>query len=543
MKINFKEKLLSLVQFIKKVFDKLPVTTIIIFLYTIFLSIIIDSDLDSRIWIQKVLFFGVLFAVGTFFSEVVFENKDKKRYVFYLVSLILSVLFTNYIVSKKEPNMTIIKILGVYEISQISFSLFYIIRKLKKDLSEYILKVLINFTKTTFVYGILSLGIAIIGEIFNYLILDSKGNFLDNIEILIFGFYYVPKMIFSLFDVEEEVNGFFKGLVKYVLMPLITISFIIIYMYILKILIMRDFPKNQIFRILSALFIVGFPIWTSMNYLKDESIISKISFKLPFAFIPFIFLQIYTIGIRISSNGVTPLRYVCVFLIIAEIIYSIFYIAKKQNIYYMILVCGLMLIIGLIVPIINMFDVSNYSQYCILKSYDITESLDNKAKNKVYGAYNYLAGSDDGEEYIKKTLNNEEIEIIEGFSEHGYYRNDSIYVDYRNKNALNIEGYKKLTEVTCYSSDDIDIRKLDFEIELEGESEVVKKVQFKNVFGDLVDELAQNGEEGFNEYIEKHNDIKLDDNSKLIISNIYMNYDIEADILETIHVSGYLLEK
>ena len=91
----------------------------------------------------------------------------------------------------------------------------------------------------------------------------------------------------------------------------------------IKIIVLRKIPANQIFRILAALFACGLPIWT-MNSLweKEENTWQKIINKLPLAFIPFILLQIYSIWSRISANGLTEARYLCVMLVIFEIIYS-----------------------------------------------------------------------------------------------------------------------------------------------------------------------------------------------------------------------------
>lgn len=43
-------------------------------------------------------------------------------------------------------------------------------------------------------------------------------------------------------------------------------------MYIIKILVLRQMQKNQIFIILSALFIIGMPIWSMAQYFKDKNI-------------------------------------------------------------------------------------------------------------------------------------------------------------------------------------------------------------------------------------------------------------------------------
>ena len=159
-------------------------------------------------------------------------------------------------------------------------------------------------------------------------------------------------------------------------------------MYIIKIIFLRDIPSNLIFRILSALFIIGLPVWTMILSFKENTTLDKINRKLPLLFIPFIILQIYSIGTRILSNGITELRYLCLMLIIFEIVYIIIYLTKKEKVSRILLVFLALTVISTIAPYINMFTISNLSQYNNLKIYKQKTEYSEEEKTKIYGAYN-----------------------------------------------------------------------------------------------------------------------------------------------------------
>ncbi len=545
MKFNIKEKILSLKDFIKNFFSKYPLTMIIIFTYTILGAFVFDLDFIKEEWIEKIVIFLTFGGIGAFFSENVINKSKLKTNISYAITLIISAFFSWYLTKDNLDFDFISKLSVCYIVTLIAVSLFFIIKNSKKEISEYLLKFFINITRVSMVYFVLAIGAIIIYEIFNMLILDYKGDFGWRIEILILGLYYVPKMIYSLIDMEEEVIPIYKSLVKYVLMTLVSIAFLIIYMYIIKILILRDMPKNQIFRILTALFVIGAPIWTCMQYFKDDSLSYKISLKLPFAFIPFIFLQIYTIGIRISENALTPMRYACVAFVIFEIIYILFYTIKKDKIQYLTLVANVTIIISIIAPVINMYDFSNISQANVLKTYKTKEEFSEKEKSKIYGAYKFLNNSKKGKEYIDNILNSNDEKEIKNFGETlSNYRDydDTEYFIFYNHNKLNIKGYSTLINVeygSGYNQID-DFNKIIFESVLD---KIEIEVDLDNLIHNFIDKYEKSGEEAALEFIENNPDINVDNNSKIIITKFSCDYNTNTEKIMYLSIEGVYIEK
>ena len=336
-----------------------------------------------------------------------------------------------------------------YLITSVILSIHFNYKKSNKTFGEYARSIFINVSKSSLIYGILAIGIAIITAVFIYLILDGGDyTLVARMEILLLGIYYIPTVIYSFYNIEEEVAKFARIIIKYVLGTLLIAAFVIIYMYIIKIIVLRDIPSNQIFRILAALFILGCPIWTMIDAFKEKQVIDKINDKLPFLFMPFIILQIYSIFVRIESNGVTESRYLCIMLIVFEIIYTLIYWKKKEKIESILLVLIALVMISSIVPFVNMFKISEVSQYSNLKIYKQKTSYTDEEKSKICGAYYYLKNSEQGEKHINKLLTKEEQKQIKEFKVDNIKYDENEYISASTSiESINIDGYKKLYSI------------------------------------------------------------------------------------------------
>lgn len=72
--------------------------------------------------------------------------------------------------------------------------------------------------------------------------------------ILVIGFFYVPSTIYAFSETEKREDAFSEILVKYVLFPLTILIFAIIYLYVIKIFILRNVPSNELFSILAGFY-------------------------------------------------------------------------------------------------------------------------------------------------------------------------------------------------------------------------------------------------------------------------------------------------
>ena len=553
--MKLKEKILGVLQTFKKSIGKFPLTIISAIVLTVIYTICLDNYSIETTTLTNISLFIVIFASSTFLIETVLETKIKKKIIYYIIAAIWATVLT-YAVNIEEGLLgmsntiflfKIERFIICYLIATIVLAIYYNYKSLNKTFEQYVTSTFVTIFKTSLIYGILAIGIAMITAVFVYLILDGESYILvARMEILLFGVYYIPTVLYSFYDQEEEIGKFAKIVIKYVLGTLVIVAFAIIYMYIIKIIFLRDMPSNLIFRILSALFIIGLPVWTMILSFKEDTTLDKINRKLPLLFIPFIILQIYSIGTRILSNGITELRYLCLMLIIFEIVYIIIYLTKKEKVSRILLVFLALTVISTIAPYINMFTISNLSQYNNLKIYKQKTEYSEEEKTKIYGAYNYLRYSSiEGKKYIENYLTKDDEELIKKLKNSGTKKSDNgknIYVD-KDINYIEVEGYKKVYKIDSYSYNSskenrtIDEIFSDIEINTQESNYSIEA----NILP-LINEYV-NHENEMNNYSEENNELKLDENKKIILERLILKYDDTTKNVSYYNMSGYLLEK
>lgn len=554
--MKIKEKIYNLLKTLKKSIEKFPLTIVAVLFLTLVYTINLDNDLIDITILENISLFIIIFASSAFLIEIILENKIKKRIIYYIISAIWATILTFAMnmeegllgMSKEVFLFRVGRVTICYLIAVIVLAIYYNYKKLDKTFEQYVTTTFIKIFKTSLIYGILAIGISIITAIFIYLILDGESYILvARMEILLLGIYYIPTILYCFYNQEEEIGKFAKIVIKYVLGTLVIAAFVIIYMYIIKIIILRDMPSNLIFRILSALFLIGLPIWTMILSFEEETTLDKINKKLPLLFIPFIILQIYSIGTRIQSNGITEPRYLCLMLIVFEIIYTIIYLIKKEKVSKILLVFVLFTVVSTIIPYINMFTISNLSQYNNLKIYKQKTEYSKEDKSKIYGAYRYLKYSSiEGEKYIDNYLTEEDQKKILEFNikNSSEKLNDIEYI-YANKSLdyIEVEGYKKLYII---DSDSYNRNK-----ENETINEIFSNIRFyvqENNYDidvnilPLINEYIKQGYK-LDDYFEKNNELELDNNKKIILERIDLEYDDTTKKVSYYRISGYLLEK
>ena len=496
---------------IRKIF---PLTFVLVMILTVFLTLSFDGDVFDSETFENVSLFLILFISGTVFSESYFN----KRYISYGIFMILSLIMVILKIEKVTISyLLIINILNVYR--------FYLNSKV--SLSEYLIKVFTNTLKTSILYWVLSIGGILISSVFAYLISDEY-EIIWRVLVLLTGCFYVPNLLLDFNNMNTEISKFIKILVKYVLETLVIMGFVIIYLYIFKIIITWDIPSNEIFRILSILFIIGLPIWTMNDYFSDKDFLNKINNVLPYTFIPFIILQVYAIFVRIINNGLTITRYLGIILVMLEIIYVTLYIFKRKKIDLMFIITCVYIIISFLIPGINMDDLSNRSQVSMIKKY--ISSDNNIDKKKVISSYEYLRNSNGGEEYLNKYLV-KEIPLIKEFM-----NNNNIYERFQYINeelgniSYDISDYHNLKDIELYEYYDKRIDELNIYIEGINITNLIK--EYLNIYS--------SGE--LDDYFRMYHEI-VSDTKKIIIKRITISYDSGNKILDFCKIEGFLLEK
>ena len=285
----------------ENVFLKYPVTICNIWIASLFTAVVVDFpfDYDHYDTFVKITAFFWIFADGNLLVEELFDKYKKTvRLIGFILSaaisgffIIMSSIEQEYIFGiEKDIVMTFIAKLLVCYLTWIAmFCVFKMYQKSEVSFEKYCLSVFGSTMRTTIVYGIFALGLAIIILIFNVLIFDTD-DFILRIETLLACGLYIPGIILAFSKMQDEIGKFLRVVVKYVLLVLEMTAFLIIYIYIAKLVISWDLPSNEVFPILSWLFVCGLPIWTVAMYFKEDKL-GKVASILPYIFIPFIILQ------------------------------------------------------------------------------------------------------------------------------------------------------------------------------------------------------------------------------------------------------------
>lgn len=532
---------------IKQLGKKFPLTMLLIVFVTMLYTITIDQNFskNTREILEKIYLFCIIWGVGTIFTETYFVKKSNKIISYGItggISLIFTQILTATMTKSTGQMDAIYRMLFAYSILLILMSIYQSIQKAQLKFEEYVKQVFRDLFNITTTYIILNIGIILVTSIFVELILDGYyGSVMERLFVLLFGLFYVPSMVYTFSGISKrEVNSFIKGLILYVLLPLVTIAIAIIYLYIAKILLLRDMPQNTIYRILAGIFIVAFPVWNmASNYAKDKKIVAKMTKLLPGFYAPFILLEIYSIGARIREFGVTPMRYFsCLFIVFQIIVLILTFYKKGEKLTQIFIYASILVLISFVTPL-HYENVSNWSQKAILERTIAEntnfEELSTEDKDKVKSAYEYLKYATNGEKWIPSYVSDENKQKIEEYSNverRNYDAPEYIYLHCELE--LNVENYAKITYVEGQNEKDkqaiIKLQNIEKTIDLSDKiNEIISQNQKKEI--DLQEEFKGN------------NLVKISETEDIYLSRISLSYNKTSKKFNYLDIEGYLLQK
>lgn len=481
---------------------------------------------------------AVIAAINFFVAESYFKKKSARIYS-YIIGFAIAGIFERF-VHYNAFGTSIYRILIGYSIVAFLIGLFKVIKNSGLELSKYCTRSFKNLFGTGVIYGILVVGFILIMTIAISLLTPGKDyEPVMRAQIAIFGLFLVPATLLSITNTEGESSKFIEAVISFVLLPLTALATIIIYIYMLKILALRQIPQNSIYKIIAGLFVVAFPVWVmTYEYKQKNKFVEVFSKIMPIAFIPLIGLQVYSIGARIGENGITPVRYMGVMFIIFEIIAIVLSIVNKRK--YLtnaLLVAAVLMAISTILPVVNMEEISNYNQASRLKNAwregESFTSLSSEEKATASSAYRYLLRQENSEKYLPKYLDKEELteKLIEHYSPYGdedetYDEKRTTYkrvnYQYPDDEVITVEGYNCIKKFQVY---EYDIN----EENLESVSLYdTFNINLKDYVLGLI-EANKNGDESAKEYIVSHRVHRVDDSRDIYITDVNLSYEVDLE--------------
>lgn len=552
---------------IYEVFKDYPATMIAI-IAAAFLGAILAGDNmiadDYEEEVVRIIGFFLIFSFQAIMYEEVFKNRLKIRIAGYALSSVISFVSV-YILSYEDEILfgtsadTVreisARILFVYGVVMTGCAVYHMFKRLEEDFEVYCTKAFLELIKASVVYGLFAIGLGIIVFIFNELIYDTD-DFVWQLELFLAGGIYTPMCIKAISSKNERAGKFARLCITYVLFPMLLIALAIIYIYIVKIFVTDTVPSNRVFDILAFLFSIGMPVWTMLHALldktgqteeKQQKGFSKAAVFIPYAFIPFIILQCWSIGIRIKDYGFTTSRYSAVVLIIAEIIYFILYAihhrGKKHAISWILFALMAISFLAIIMPGISYDDVVIRSQTKRIEKMIDNKKLTDKEKSAIKSAYRAIDRVGyKGENALNKRFSKAQIDEIKEYSDYNDWHSDKIYPYYSNSHvSIDISEYSKLTSA---SSTDNRSGLSTYEYEIMTINKDKERQLYKVDISKIIEWIDANGEKGSRDLdLTGREKIRIDDRRDFFITRLNMTYDLETKEAQYVSLDGYILER
>ena len=443
---------------------------------------------------------------------------------------------------------------------------------------------------TSIIYGVIQLGVLLLTLIVEVLLFNDAINYLPTILVIINGIFYAPAVIVALIRQNEKANVFIQVLTRYVMLIISLIAYAIIYIYIIKLVVTRSVPSNSVYGILTALFVITIAIAYMCTTFDETGFLQKFAYNCPLIFAPFILMQCYTIIVRISQYGITPMRYFGVAFIIFEIVYIAYYTYTRihekevpgQNLLLIILT---FIIITMLIPGVNAKDLSTTVARRTLDSYIKKANAGSEISDKEYihanAAYSFLGDMDYGKDRLIKyfpDLDEKTVstlrEMASNASHHENGRDDNL--DYsssstcycgfsssledieKSSDGIDISGYNRMISVTITADKNavradaapVDCTKLNMKYSMDYNTQPVAGYEVVDL-DDYIQKVAEYGIQHDNDTItwdefQKRvcslSKIDIDENARLYIlsADINLNRDYKPCYVE---LNGYLLMK
>lgn len=344
-------KLENLIENIKNIIIRFPLSVVYIVINLLFLVIVINFDLTNIVenyftkWIFT-LIVTFFFSIWVYLTSEKYNLEKKKKCLYQIIPIIFWILFFSFFDNNPDDfeNIIFFILSLVWIIWYIFFAPFLRKCTLLKNENEayypYFYKIsivfLISFIFWWVLFALWSIWIWATFALFDISWTFSE-DFYKNWAIIslslltpIFWLTQIPKIEEKT---ELKQNKFFDFLVKYIWISFIIIYFLILYAYSVKVLLnFSDWPKWEV-----SWLVIGFSsLWYIIymfSYIFEEtnSVIKKFRKIFPVVVIPQLFMLFYAIYLRIAQYDLTTNRYFVVVFGIWLLIISLLLIFSKKK--------------------------------------------------------------------------------------------------------------------------------------------------------------------------------------------------------------------
>lgn len=424
-------------------FERFPVATIYLFVLFIIFSLLFQfENIAENLAFSLVVacLFGVVVNLVISVLEERLELEKKYNLVFLLSGIILPLLMFLMLNFFTLDDIFKARVIAVILCFGILFLLTPSYKSKKFDFNN----IFMISTKSSFIsliYGI----VLVVGLVF--IAFSIKALLWNNMSEKVFGHLAIfSGFVASIFylgyfpfyhDDEEDTkyqatnkySKFAEVLISYILVPVITAFTFVFLGYATKLLITwnwnsNDFAKYAVFYILAGLYVY------ILSAALDNSFCVFYRKWFPRILIPVLLLQAIAIFIRIKAYGFTEVRYFVILFWIFSMFCALLFTIKNINKSKFAAVLAICLILLSVLPIVNYYDVSVFSQTIraesILKSNHMLENgslkpnpnVSNDDQKKLIDIVSYLSSRNKSNQiaWLPKTFDMSKFKEYFGFS-------------------------------------------------------------------------------------------------------------------------------
>ena len=486
---KIKENVKKFLLHFKSGFERFPITIILAFLHFItgiYIAEVRSFQSDEFVEVNLLLF-GSIFITAMF--EMLYEkyfykqNRWLVRGIYSAITFVISIIFfVEYLRTNDYYNIYYFTLIPI---SIVLFLLIPILKK-KENKEKYLQSVFSNFVITGIFVAVLWIGIEIILTTVNYLFFYSGDSLF--FRLTTYSFWFITEVFgASLFlsllkkpddNLENyEFPFIFNLLIKFVIIPLITIYTGVLYIYMARVIISMHLPKGLISHLVLWYTVFSvFVIILITPFTQKDKFFENFKKYFPYFSIPLIFASLFAVFQRTYQYGITENRYYVLISIFWLLFCMILYIRKMNitGIFISLITC---LVISVYTPL-SAKNVSNFSQSQRLKRMlvkygalkdgkisKITQKLTNSEGSQIHTTIQYIS---DNSTIAKLNFKNEKGEVYStlGDLEKGldvkeswkdyYYRSDD-EGNYEERKVItykvkNIENSEIISDIAGYDN-------------------------------------------------------------------------------------------
>lgn len=485
---RFNEFLQKSLSNVKETLFRFPPVFFYFPLITVLISLKIEKVFpDSAQTLNRLIFsaiFGALFSIASQFVCERFKMLKPLKWYLYGSSLVLSALYYLFLTSPNKVDGYMLVRIFVISFALIAFFLWIPSYKNRQAFPGIALIYFKSFFISALYTMILILGFQAIYFAIDLLLVKLDYNIPQHI-FNVFGTFFFPIYFLSLlpsFNSEERsmvekyetaarYPQFLEVLISYIAIPLIAAFTGVLLVYFFKIIITFKWPVGELGPMVLGYSAVGLILYVLSGKLENR-FASFYRAYFPFALIPLVCLQLYSVFIRVNAYGITESRYYLILFGIYSIVCAVFLLRLKGKGHAAIVILAACFAIVSIIPPTDAFTISRLSQssrvLAILDHNDMlsdgkivpNSKISDTDKVELTNIMNYLYRMDHitSLECLPTNYEPKDFQKVFGFSE--YYKPvtlargsvSNLYAGADTQMPMDISGYKVMLRTPFFNN-------------------------------------------------------------------------------------------